>query len=159
VICGSAALAWIFVRTALAHTVKGISGNLGVLEVQATAGELEHRIHGAESHDGVDASLGRLSAFLETTTAHILRSLPAAEPLKGGAGAVLNAEERREIISKLVTLVKESDSDAIDYIEGVFGKLASVFPHEQIEGLQEKLKEYDFSSALDTLQRLEKRTE
>src|SRR5208337_1683860 len=28
----------------LAHTVNGISGNLGVLEVQAAAGDLEHRI-------------------------------------------------------------------------------------------------------------------
>ncbi|MGA2641933.1 MAG: response regulator [Spirochaetia bacterium] len=142
----------------LAHTVNGISGNLGVLEVQAAAGDLEHRIHGGESHDGVEASLRRLFASLETTTALILRSLPATEQANG-ASARLNADEQRKIVARLMTLINESDSEAIDYFESVRGRLAFVHEGEEIEGLWEKLKVYDFSAALDTLQRLEKRTE
>ena len=143
----------------LAHTVKGISGNLGVLEVQAAAGDLEHRIHGAEPHNDVEASLHRLSASLETTTALILRSFPATETRKESPRVHVNADERREIIARLKTLIKESDSDALDYFESVFEKLTSVYPYEEMEGLREKLKVYDFSAALDTSQLLEKRTE
>jgi len=143
----------------LAHTVKGISGNLGVLEVQAAAGDLEHRIHGGEPHDDVGASLRRLSASLEMTTALIHRSLPATETRKGGPSAHVNTDERREIVSRLMTLIRESDSDALDYFESVFEKLTSLHPYEEMEGLREKLKVYDFSAALDTLQLLEKRTE
>jgi HPt (histidine-containing phosphotransfer) domain-containing protein len=142
----------------LAHTVNGISGNLGVLEVQAAAGDLEHRIHGGESHDGVEASLRRLSASLETTTALLRKALPATESRKGES-ARMNPDERRKIVARLMTLIKESDSEAIDYFESVRRKLASVHKDEEIEGLWEKLKLYDFSAALEMVQVLEKRTE
>ncbi len=141
----------------LAHTVKGIASNLGALEVQTAADDLEHRIHHGERHEEVEASLRRLSASLEMTTAGIHRSLPAIETRKAGPGVPMNADELGEIVSRLMTLIRERDGDALDYFESVSEKLTSVHSHEEIEGLREKLKVYNFSAALDALQLLEKR--
>jgi hypothetical protein len=58
-----------------------------------------------------------------------------------------------------VTLIRESDSDAVDYLESVFEKLMSSHSYEELEGVRKKLKMYDFSAALDALQHLEKRME
>jgi hypothetical protein len=106
----------------------------------------------------VEASLRRLSASLETTTALLRKALPATESRKGES-ARMNPDERRKIVARLMTLIKESDSEAIDYFESVRRKLASVHKDEEIEGLWEKLKLYDFSAALEMVQVLEKRTE
>jgi two-component system sensor histidine kinase/response regulator len=143
----------------LAHTTKGTSGNLGIVEVQAAAAHLEHLIHNGESPEDVKTGLLRFSTSLEMMTALILRSLPATETRKKAPSAHINAGEEREIVSRLVTLIRESDSDAVDYLESVFEKLMSSHSYEELEGVRKKLKMYDFSAALDALQHLEKRME
>ena len=143
----------------LAHTTKGVSGNLGILEVQAAANDFEHRIHGGKPLQGVENSLRRLSASVETMTVRIHRSLQITGTRKESPSTYVNADELRAIISRLMTLIRESDGDALGYFESVFEKLSSVYPYEEMEGLQQKLKEYDFSAALDTLQIVGKRSE
>ncbi len=138
----------------LAHTVKGIAGNLGVVEVQELSGELERRIQTKDTPTAVEENLRRLAAALQKATAGILETLPSRAPVQR-AGSQLDAAERTIIIARLTTLIKESDSDALDYLESVSGRLASSYAENKVELLREKLIAYDFSAAWDALQRLD----
>ena len=140
----------------IAHTVKGVSGNLGVADVQAAAAELERLLRGGASSVEVEDSLHRLSESLEKATALILRLIPAAEPPSQVAG--VTTEERKAILARLVALIKASDGEVTFYFESIADKLADMDAHGILLGLKDALAAFDFPGALAAVRRLEGQT-
>jgi two-component system, sensor histidine kinase and response regulator len=143
----------------IAHTLKGVSGNIGATQVQAIAGEVEACIGGDGEGEPIAELLARLSSSLADTIEHISQavvdSAKNAPAIARANGAALALEE---MVEKLAGYARDSDSEALDYLESVHDNLAELCAREQFEKLEASLRAYDFSAALDVLRLLSGRS-
>jgi two-component system, sensor histidine kinase and response regulator len=108
----------------LAHTVKGVAGNIGASAVQNAAASLEKAIAG--STPAAEIEVRRVS--LEESLAHLIHGLKTAlegaedEPTQAG-----DPEQVKAAVEQLSRYLAESDGTAIDYFESVAPHLRILF--------------------------------
>jgi PAS domain S-box-containing protein len=132
----------------LAHTTKGVSGNIGATEVQGIAAEIE-----AGLGEGVDsvAILDKLTV-LQSALAPLLQSLAACLPQDAKAVAVtIDTEKLAELREQLSDFLKADDSQAADLFEEHASLFQAAWP-DQFKSLETDLKNFDFDQALQTLE-------
>jgi signal transduction histidine kinase/CheY-like chemotaxis protein len=149
----------------IAHTLKGVSGNIGAGEVQAVAALLEAAIAGGRPDAETAEMLGRLFGALATTLGHIGPAL-AEQAIAEQAMLALSAgmpgfvrdkgavPSLAEIVGTLKRFAEESDSEAGDYLDSVRGELAAACSEEDFKRLEASIRSYDFSAALEVLKTL-----
>jgi two-component system sensor histidine kinase/response regulator len=141
----------------IAHSLKGISGNLGATETQVTAGELEAAIHNALSRTSIAGIMEHLSSILSVTLESINSTLTEAAKSEVPATASTTADgSLKDIIANLTAYAEKNELEALDYIESVKGDLFTLCDRNIVENLFASLKKYDFSTALGILKSLEK---
>jgi two-component system, sensor histidine kinase and response regulator len=132
----------------LAHTTKGVSGNIGATEVQGIAAEIEAGL--AENVDS--ASILDKLTMLEAALAPLLQSLAACLPQEAKAVAVtVDVEKLAELRGQLTDLLNDDDSQAADLFEEHAKLFQAAWP-EQFKSLEIDLKNFDFDQALKTLE-------
>jgi CheY-like chemotaxis protein/HPt (histidine-containing phosphotransfer) domain-containing protein len=132
----------------LAHTVKGVAGNIGIAQVQALAGKLERAIR--EKDAAVPAFLAKLDAALRLQALAIRSALgesapPAAAPAAFDAGAASAA------VTRLRSLIEANDGDAGDAVQTTAEVLAGVVAAHRLDALRAAIDEFDFDGALRNL--------
>jgi CheY-like chemotaxis protein len=135
----------------LAHTTKGVSGNIGATGVQGIAAEIE-----AGLGEGVDsvAILDKLTV-LQSALAPLLQSLAACLPQDTKAVAVtIDTEKLAELRAQLTDFLKADDSQAADLFEEHASLFQAAWP-EQFKSLETDLKNFDFDQALQTLEAID----
>jgi two-component system sensor histidine kinase/response regulator len=142
----------------IAHTVKGVSGNLGAVEVQAVAGELERSIGGGEAAAVREQILERFSRALQATIARVASALEAARATKpqatrprASAGEEADADAVGRMLDRLLKYAEASDSEAGDYLATVRETLSRCCPPRELEKLESSLRSYDFAAAVEVL--------
>jgi two-component system sensor histidine kinase/response regulator len=142
----------------IAHTLKGVSGNIGAAEAQSTAGEMEAAI-GEGLSEAVASIAPRLEQAVAAAVAGIADALPsllaglaerprvAGEKGKPGSSLV-------EILGKLKSYAEENDSEALDYFESVRDELSAQCNPEAFKDLAAALRSYDFPAARDIIKGL-----
>jgi two-component system sensor histidine kinase/response regulator len=139
----------------LAHTLKGVSGNIGIVEAQAVAGELEAAIGGKQPDATISELLERLSSIVATAIGRIdsvLTETAKSKPASSNENRVTHS--LAEMVDKLRRYAEESDSQALDYFASVREELATSCDRESFEKLDASLRAYDFSTALEVLKPL-----
>jgi PAS domain S-box-containing protein len=135
----------------LAHTTKGVSGNIGATEVQDIAAEIEAGL--GESVDPVEI-LDKLTV-LQSALAPLLQSLAACLPQDVESVAVtIDREKLAELRAQLTDFLKADDSQAADLFEEHASLFQAAWP-EQFKSLETDLKNFDFDQALQTLEAIE----
>jgi signal transduction histidine kinase/DNA-binding response OmpR family regulator/HPt (histidine-containing phosphotransfer) domain-containing protein len=135
----------------LAHTTKGVSGNIGATEVQDIAAEIE-----AGLGEGVDAVviLDQLTV-LHSALAPLLQSLAACLPQDAKTVAVtIDREKLAELRAQLTDFLNADDSQAADLFEEHASLFQASWP-DQFKSLETDLKSFDFDQALQTLEAIE----
>lgn len=131
----------------LAHTTKGVSGNIGATEVQGIAAEIEAGL--GESVDSV-AILDKLTV-LQSALAPLLQSIAACLPQDAKVVAVtVDIEKLAALRAQLIKFLKDDDSQAADLFEEQSSLFQAAWP-EQFKSLEADLKNFDFDQALKTL--------
>ncbi|GHT81796.1 hypothetical protein AGMMS49960_05230 [Betaproteobacteria bacterium] len=146
----------LFVR--LAHTLKGVAGNIGAVEVQAAAAQLEARAkqaHAERAPDDGDA-LEQLIEALEACHAPLIQRLSAvltrtaADKNKNSAAPVVDLGRLPAVISRLNAMLEDNDSEAGDLLQSEQALL-----QQGLQGVFDELKEviehFDFDRALEIL--------
>jgi CheY-like chemotaxis protein len=135
----------------LAHTTKGVSGNIGAIEVQGIAAEIEAGL--GENVDSVSI-LDKLT-ILEAALAPLLQSLAACLPQEAKAVAVtVDVEKLAALRGQLTGFLKDDDSQAADLFEEHASLFQAAWP-EQFKSLETDLKNFDFDQALKTLEAID----
>ena len=137
----------------LAHTAKGVAGNIGATLVQGDAATLEDALRRADAAapelgariEALDASLAPLIAALRAGL-----SAPAANATLEGAGDVDPVELQR-VIARLQTLLADMDAEAADWLAQHAALLARAFP-AQFRGIESALQDFDFEVAASLLE-------
>jgi len=138
----------------IAHTVKGVAGNLGIQAVQSAAASVEQQIHnGGGSALGLtqelEAALGRA---VQTIRRELLRTSPAtgaiASPRESDPQAAAAA------ITRLRGLIEANDGDAVDAFPAAESALGGIADQSGIDALRSALEDFDFDRARSKLEEI-----
>jgi two-component system sensor histidine kinase/response regulator len=132
----------------LAHTVKGVAGNIGATAVQNAAADLEKAIAGSASVAEIEA----LRASLEERLANLIPGLKTA--LEGADEETAQAgdpSQVKEAVEQLSRYLAKSNSAAIEYFEEVAPHLRILFGPRDFEHFASLIENYAFSEAYEEL--------
>ncbi|MBF0310797.1 MAG: response regulator, partial [Magnetococcales bacterium] len=108
-----------------AHTVKGVAGNIGAVEVQRVAAEVESALRGGATPEGLQEGLGRLEEALRGLCGGIERALTGGEVTEE---TVFTPEARQGLV-EMLKLLQEDDAGAMGLFEA-HGKAWAVLDRE-----------------------------
>ncbi|RQO62409.1 hypothetical protein DBR47_03995 [Paucibacter sp. KBW04] len=136
----------------LAHTLKGVSGNIGAHGLQALAGRLEHGLEAQGDGPEVQALLAELGPSLRALIEAIETALAssAATPLAPAPVHGASTADLQDVLAQLRTKLHEGDSDCEDFwlahastLSGLDAGLA--------QEVQTAIHHFDFEQALRCL--------
>lgn len=137
----------------LAHTVKGVAGNLGAGLVQAAAGALEKAIHEGEEPEGVESLRGRLAGELTGLLGRLRPILggDTEKPEPSGPAPAADPEKLKAAVEQMEKLLADTDAASIDFLEGEGSILRALFRPEEFRTFGKLVTSYSFDEALEAL--------
>ena len=134
----------------IAHTIKGIAGNIGAKELRAAAAVVEEGLRDPNlAHTQSDLStLENALRRVVTSIAH----LPELEPAKPRSQPVSDLCKLLPKLSELESLLKNDDFDARNILEELLPHFEKTPHAELFEVLTKKVAGYDFEAALAEFQ-------
>jgi two-component system sensor histidine kinase/response regulator len=138
----------------LAHSVKGVCGNVGALEPEALASQLEASLAGPETMHEAMALLQRFEAVLAASLDAIGKALPAeARPEKDGFQRPIgDAARLLELLGDLAAYVAEREAKPCRDVVREIGAYAWPDPPaEQLAQLSHLVGRYQFKAAQELL--------
>jgi HPt (histidine-containing phosphotransfer) domain-containing protein len=138
--------------TRLAHTLKGLAGNIAASEVVRTAATMEQALHSRAGENVRSALLDALASALATQIAAIHKALPQDTSHAASAQSVAaDTQQFMGLCKQLETLLRNDDGHA----ERLFKEHAALFrvafaPH--FVALQAAVNAFDSERALAVLQ-------
>jgi two-component system sensor histidine kinase/response regulator len=144
----------------LAHTLKGVAGNLGALQVQALAETIESMLgegardsdSNSNSNSNSDSKTSAQTADLDLQLRQLASALDAALPqsAKNVTGATLDLAQLAAIGSKLASQLSAGDPDVIDTLAAHSATVEAAFgPH--FDSFARQVRRFNFDAALSDL--------
>jgi len=135
----------------IAHSMKGVAGNLGISAIQSAAEKLEAAIRGGDA--GVPALLRQTASLLAVQVKAIQRALPPAAPAHpdGPGKAAFDLQAVSAGVARLRALLEASDGDAGEAFLALEGALAGAVAKPQVEALRDAIADFDFEGGLRKL--------
>jgi two-component system sensor histidine kinase/response regulator len=132
----------------IAHTVKGVAGNLSITEVQSAAQKLEKAIR--ERQDSVAAPLDAFATVLGIQVHAIEQALRESTPARREAVLPLpfNGEAASSAITRLKALLDASDGDSEEAFGCLQDVVAGVVEKQDLDALSTAVSDFDFEVAL-----------
>jgi two-component system sensor histidine kinase/response regulator len=139
----------------LAHTLKGVAGNIGAKSVHGVAAALEKVIHSKATVAEVEAAKQQVTATLDPMIAGLKASLgsPAAKPVAATPAPLADPAKSRETAVQLTKLLSEFDPGAADFIETNRAALQPLFPDGTWPEFEKLVQGYSFADAQAQLER------
>ena len=136
----------------IAHTVKGVAGNIGIIKIHSCAERLERAIR--EKQPDVSGPLNDFSQALHEYTKRIRAAImPTVTELATAKGA-FNPERAAMAMSALRGLLESSDAGAAEAYDAAVRELAMKVAREPLAALGTAINEFDFERALATLNQI-----
>jgi signal transduction histidine kinase/DNA-binding response OmpR family regulator/HPt (histidine-containing phosphotransfer) domain-containing protein len=138
----------------IAHTVKGVAGNLGITEVQSIAQKMEKAIR-----DGDGAVSTLLDEFANVMSVQVqaiekaLSDSAAAQP-DDVRTTPFNREIATAAIGKLRVLLEASDGDAGEAFRNLQDAVQGVVEKPSLDSLGSSINDFDFEAALVKLDKI-----
>jgi len=142
--------------TRLAHTVKGVSGNIGAQDLYLAAVDLEVAL----GQDQTENITGLLNAFSEALdlVLNSIADLELKDPDAEGAGlseqTIPESVDRGRVLSifsELREFLEQDDFRAIKTMEVLRGALPAGVAEDELADLEKNIEEYAFEDALEFL--------
>ncbi|MFC1650880.1 response regulator [Candidatus Latescibacterota bacterium] len=137
----------------LAHTVKGVSGNIAALDLQAKATALDADL----KKGGTKKFKAKLKAF-DKSIMSVIDSLSVlkVDESASSEGELVGIETIDKdtvlpLITKMKELLEDDDSDAISMLDSLRKHLGRTEIRERLNEIETHLGQYDFEEALEIL--------
>ncbi|MFC4158018.1 response regulator [Chitinimonas lacunae] len=134
----------------LAHTLKGVSGNIGASKIESLAAVVEHSIHNQVDRVVLESQVQELADALAVVLGALDSALPQAPTPPPTDSNEHDAAANQATLAGLRTLLEASDGEAVDYLSEHGGRLR-VLLGERYSALERALRDYDFDAALSSL--------
>jgi HPt (histidine-containing phosphotransfer) domain-containing protein len=132
--------------TRLAHTLRGVAGNLGAGPVQAAAAAVEKLLRDGSPANAIDAALGQLAAVLDPLMAHI-RSVLAISAAPAPSAPAVPPAETRAVASQLAKLFADFDTNALSVAEQNEAILRPAFDADSWDRFRRHTEGFAFAEA------------
>jgi two-component system sensor histidine kinase/response regulator len=131
----------------IAHTVKGVAGNLGIVKVQLSAATLEKAIR--QSDPETPALLVDFKAVLEFQIAAVADALHSTMPAvaRPSASVAFNAEAASAAAARLRSLLEASDGEAEEAFLALREQLGDKAETSALGELGDAIRDFDFDTA------------
>jgi HPt (histidine-containing phosphotransfer) domain-containing protein len=141
----------------IAHTVKGVAGNLGIESILRAAERIEHGIRTKDP--SVSGLLPEFESALAGVADRIGRALRDTMPAAPEAESPRNfdAKAAGEALSRIKSLIEASDGDAVNALTDVESAVGTVVGKTAFDAIRSALDEFDFETALTRLNEIEER--
>ncbi len=130
-----------------AHTLKGVSGNIGATGLQQLAEKLESSIKENSSREKLDALLEQVKKPLDDLIRQLEQTLPEE---RSNTPVSIDPEQLKAVCDKLETLLADDDAEAADVLAANADLLNSAFP-KHFRKIDEGIRAFDFEAALVAL--------
>jgi signal transduction histidine kinase/CheY-like chemotaxis protein len=133
----------------VAHTLKGVAGNVGAIQVQADAARLEEALR----NHAAAASVQSLAQSAEQSLVKLIAGLNAQLPQEAApvVAATMDTGPLQELLVRLKQLLRDDDAAALDVFGDNAALLHFAYP-DCFKQMEDALANYDFSSALQYLE-------
>ncbi len=138
--------------TRMAHTLKGVSANIGASGIQQAAARLEDACLQGRPETEVTALLTAVGAELAPVTDDLeamFREDAAAETT-----AANDYSQLGPLMDKLTGRIREDDASAAELVEELDALLQGTQYHTILDKVSDAIENYDFDKALDGMQEL-----
>jgi signal transduction histidine kinase/CheY-like chemotaxis protein len=136
----------------LAHTVKGVAGNIGIRGVHAVAARVERAIR--ERDASVSTLIAELTAVVGTQVQAIRTATCAVLPVAAAAPAQFDPDTAAAAVARLKSLIDANDGDAADEVDVVAKSLAGAADPQHLAALRSAIADFDFDRASLILDRI-----
>jgi signal transduction histidine kinase/DNA-binding response OmpR family regulator/HPt (histidine-containing phosphotransfer) domain-containing protein/HAMP domain-containing protein len=138
----------------IAHTLKGVSGNIGARQVHSSAAALEKLIRERAGTADVDAAARQVVAALTPLVAALTLALPpAAAAAPEQAVPPVDAGRTRDAAARLNTLLSDLDPAAAEFVVEHRPALRPLFADETWAEFEQLVQGYAFADAQARLER------
>jgi PAS domain S-box-containing protein len=132
----------------LAHTLKGVAGNIGAKSIQAAAGNLEKLIREGAAVEAIESAKQQVAVALGPVVSQLQASFSATQAPEAAAEApratATDPTRSREIAVQLDKLLTEFDPGAADFVEVNQALLRPLFSAADWAELQKHAQAYAF---------------
>jgi two-component system sensor histidine kinase/response regulator len=132
--------------TRLAHTLKGVAGNIGAGGVQNAAAVVESLLRERSPADATSQALALLSDVLEPFLARLRAALETSTTAAAAAPAV-SATQTRAVAAQLTKLFADFDTSAVTFAEENESSLRPAFDSGAWDKFLRKTQEFAFADA------------
>jgi len=137
----------------MAHTLKGVSGNIGAIALHQAALALEAALKRGSPEQAT------LLENCEHTLKQLVQAIAALEPVPAAApektAAPVEVAALASLIARLHTLLEEDDMEAVDAITALQAQVRGTELAQPFQAIETALGQYDFETALGILERLD----
>jgi two-component system sensor histidine kinase/response regulator len=134
----------------LAHSVKGVAGNIGAKDVYIAAGALEKRIRDRAAANEIDAATKDLTRVLDPLISALRAALPRPIPAPEAQLAAPSqppSPQHREAAQRLIGLLSDLDPASAEFVEANREALRPLFDENAWKAFEKRVQEYGFAEA------------
>jgi PAS domain S-box-containing protein len=135
----------------LAHTLKGVAGNIGARDLETAAREVESALR--ENRPDAKERIADAEPLLREVLTAIESVKEEAAPSGDGTGSA-SPEELKERLNRLLEKLEGYDAEAVDGAAELEPLLAGTAAAEAISAVSRSLKGYDFEKALEEARKI-----
>jgi PAS domain S-box-containing protein len=129
----------------MAHTVKGVAGNLGARELHVLAGDLERAVK--ESRPSTDALCGDLAGALAMFSAAVRSTLPERAAAPPAEESPTDEGMIREAVTRMIRYLSDFDPAAADCLDADRAAFRAVFDAATLAQFERHVGSYAFPEA------------
>jgi two-component system sensor histidine kinase/response regulator len=137
----------------IAHTIKGVAGNLGAKPVQAVAGELENAMRAGADRAQLETLRERLAERLSSLATALRPLLTEEAPAAAIAVPDFDPVKVKPVAEKMFQQLSEFDAAVSDEFEAHRALFASLFPAAELDQFEQHLQNYAFGEAQALLEK------
>jgi len=134
-----------------AHTAKSLNGNIGAIELQELAAELEEQFRDGSDSLKIKHQLDRYISEQLLLLDAIKQNLPITMPALSVSADRVNNVESIEILRKMKAFLANDDTNATDYMNKHHETLRKLLGNELFVQFSKSVTSYDFEEALTLL--------
>jgi CheY-like chemotaxis protein len=141
----------------LAHTVKGVSGNLGAESLYRAAAQLEKAIK--EGRENVDVPMADFSSELKVVMEGIkglAQNLASQEEPESSTGASVDKQAVKRLLQDMTQLLESDLTEAMNRLEALRSHLAHSSAQEEFKRLEKQVESFDTDGALQSIEAIAK---